>query len=225
VRDAVLSLDVYSDAIARLLRKGRMASRRIDLMERSHVRRLFLALVRRAEITRTELRLYLSCYELSRFLAWDGKGLFTKALTGSGQNEDRVYLLVSQADAMCGKRTYILPVQSCQPGAGSPKPWLIDLLSKAAELEAYVLANRGRSISELAKAKHLGPSQLSRYVRANYLAPDIKAAIMDGTEPPGLTAWSILYGPLPLDWALQRQLYNFPDHSPRGAQKRIGLSG
>jgi site-specific DNA recombinase len=220
LREAVLSLGLYSDVIARLLRKGRMASRRIDLMEGAHVRRLFLALVPRAEVTKTELRLYVSCYELSRFLAWDGKGLFTKASTGSGGNEDRVYLLVSQSDAMCGKRTYMLPVQSCQPGAGRPKPWLVELLSKAAQLEAFVLANRGRSISELAKAKHLGPSQLSRYVRANYLAPDIKAAIMDGTEPPGLTAWSILYGPLPLDWALQRQLYNFPDRSPRGGQHR-----
>jgi hypothetical protein len=92
---------------------------------------------------------------------------------------------------------------------GNPKPWLVAVLMRGAELRAYVLANRDRSIRQLAKAKYLGPSQLSRYIRVNYLAPDIQAAIMDGTQPEGLTVWSLLNGPLPLEWEQQRQLLGF----------------
>ncbi len=79
LKDAVLSLGLYSDQIAGLLKKGRIAARRVGLMEGPHLRRVFLALVPRAEVTKSELRLYISCHELSRFLAWDGTGLFTKA--------------------------------------------------------------------------------------------------------------------------------------------------
>jgi site-specific DNA recombinase len=150
-----------------------------------------------------------SCYELSRFLEWDGIGLFRKAPLGSVPHEDRVHVVASQADAVCGKRTYTLSIEACPIGVGDPKQWLIDVVRRGAELRAFVLANRDRSISQLAKAKHLGPSQLSRYIRVNYLAPDIQAAIMDGTQPEGLTAWSLLNGPLPLDWEQQRQLLGF----------------
>ena len=209
VREAVLSLGLYSDEIARLLKKGRVAARRVDLMDGARLRRLFLALVPRAEITKSELRFYVSCYELSRYLAWDGIGMFTKAPAGTARNEDRIRTVVSQADAVCGKRTFMLPIAPCPAGVGEPKPWLISLLQRGADLRAFVLANRHRSLSELAKQKNLGPSQLSRYIRLNYLAPDIQAAIMDGTQPPDLTEWSLLYEPLPLDWAQQRQMLGF----------------
>jgi DNA invertase Pin-like site-specific DNA recombinase len=209
LREAVLSLGFYSDAIRRLTRRGRLAARRLDLMDESHLRRAFLALVPRAEISKAELRLYVSSYELSRFLGWDGVGLFTKAPAGSATTEDRVHVITSQADTVCGKRTYMLPIAPCPPRAGPPKPWLIATLKKGEELRAFMLANRERSLSQLAKQKNLGPSQLSRYIRLNYLAPDIQAAIMDGTQPPELTEWSLLYGPLPLDWNQQRQLLGF----------------
>ena len=209
LREAVLSLGLYSEAIRRLLRRGRLASRRLDLMDGAHLRRAFLALVPRAEITKNELRLFVSCYELSRFLGWDGAGLFSKAPLGSAPTEDRIHRITSQADTVCGKRTYMVPITPCPAGAGPPKPWLVATLKKGEELRAFVLANRDRSLSELAKQKNLGPSQLSRYIRLNYLAPDIQAAIMDGTQPPNLTDWSLLYGPLPLDWNQQRQLLGF----------------
>jgi site-specific DNA recombinase len=209
LRQAVLSLGLYSDTIARLLRRGRMAARRVDLMDGPRLRRLFLALVPRAEITKSELRLYVSCCELVRYLAWDGMGLFVKAALGSSPKEDRVHMVVSQADAVCGRRTYILPIEPCLPNVGDPKPELIDALRKGNELRAFVLANRDRSIRQLAKEKNLGASQLSRYIRVNYLAPDIQTAIMDGTQPDGLTDWALLYGPLPLDWEQQRQLLGF----------------
>jgi site-specific DNA recombinase len=72
LRRAVLSLGLYSNAIARLLKRGRMAGRRLDLMDGPCLRQLFLALVPRAEVTKAELRLYVSCHELTRFLEWDG---------------------------------------------------------------------------------------------------------------------------------------------------------
>jgi len=206
---AVLSLGRYSDEIARSLKRGRIAARRIDLMDGAQLRRLFLALVPRAEVTKSQLRLYVSCYELSRFLDWKGDGLFTKATTQPTDAVDRVHPISAPVDLLCGKRTYFIPIIPRGDQASEPKPWLVDILAQAAELRGFVLANRDRSISELAKQKRMGPSQLSRLLRANYLAPDIQAAIIDGTQPTTLTAWHILNGPLPMDWEQQRQLLGF----------------
>ena len=49
-----------------------------------------------------------------------------------------------------------------------------------------------------------------RLLRLNYLAPDIVAAILDGEQPSSLTRKMLLYGELPLDWALQRRMLGFP---------------
>jgi hypothetical protein len=83
------------------------------------------------------------------------------------------------------------------------------MLKKAAELRTFALANRSKSISELAREKRMGPSTFARMLRVNYLAPDIQAAIIDGTQPDSLTCWDILKGPMPLDWEQQRRLMGF----------------
>jgi len=47
-------------------------------------------------------------------------------------------------------------------------------------------------------------------IRLNYLAPDIIAAVFDGTQPPGLNRKVLLNSNVPTDWAVQRKLYGFP---------------
>jgi hypothetical protein len=85
----------------------------------------------------------------------------------------------------------------------------VDLALKADEMRRYALNNRDKTVSELASEKRIGPSTFARLLRVNYLAPDIQAAIIDGTQPERLTVWDILKGPLPLDWEQQRQLLGF----------------
>lgn len=72
-----------------------------------------------------------------------------------------------------------------------------------------MLAHRTMSIPQMAKNKRMGPSNFARMLRLNYLAPDIQAAIHDGTQPPDLTIHKLLFGAIPLDWEQQRQLYGF----------------
>jgi hypothetical protein len=53
-------------------------------------------------------------------------------------------------------------------------------------------------------------ASFSRLVRLNYLAPDILAAIVDGTQPATLTRRKLIECDLPTDWGLQRRLLGFP---------------
>ena len=83
------------------------------------------------------------------------------------------------------------------------------MLEEAAALRTFMLANRSMTLSELAREKGMGPSRFARMLRLNYLARDIQAAIIDGTQPDHLTCWHILKGPTPLDWEQQRRLLGF----------------
>jgi DNA invertase Pin-like site-specific DNA recombinase len=208
LKEAVLSLGEYSPEIARSLRRGNLAARRLSLMQGKELRELFLALVPRMEVAPSELRLLVCCYELRRFLAWDGTGLFSKSHVRP-RGSYRFRLLYAPAYLHCGHSRYAIPLQPhCGPVL-EPRSDLVDLLARAAELKDLVLHNRSKSIQELSHARHLGSIQFCRILRVNYLAPDIQAAIMDGTQPPDLTPHKILFGSLPLDWQQQRHLLGF----------------
>ena len=53
-------------------------------------------------------------------------------------------------------------------------------------------------------------SYFTRVVRLSYLAPDITQAVLDGRQPPHLTADKLLaHSHLPLAWHQQRTLLGF----------------
>lgn len=209
LKDAILSLGLYSDEIGRLLKMGGRAAKRLARMDLPALRALLSALVPRAEVDTAELRLYVSCHELTRFLGWDGVGLFEKAGVKPSRAADRVHVIHAPAFLICGHPRFALPVDPCPSKSAAPKPWLVDMLHEAAELRAFLLANRDKNISELARERRMGPGRFARMLRVNYLAPDIQAAIVDGTQPDHLTCWHLLKGPMPLDWEQQRRLLGF----------------
>jgi site-specific DNA recombinase len=210
VKEAVMSLGLYSEDIRRLLKKGHLAARRTRHMDQLHLRSMFLALTPRVEVTPTELKLFVSCHELSRFLAWDGVGVFEKSVIRAPMmTADRVHVLHAPALLICGHPRFALPIDPCSAQHPEPNQRLVEILRQGAEFREFMLANRTRSISDLAREKDMGSTMFARFLRVNYLAPDIQAAIMDGTQPPGMGRWDMLWGPMPLNWEQQRQVMGF----------------
>jgi len=209
LKEAIMSLGRYSEEIARHLKTGGRAAHRIDMMPRDQLRPLLLALVPRAEVTGSHLKLHVCCFELQNFLAWDGIGVFQKSAIKPRTAADRIYTISAAASLICGHKRLALPIAPFHSLDASPKPWLVDVLRKADKLRRLTLANRTKTVSELARESKLGPTQFAQFLRVNYLAPDIQAAIVDGTQPDTMTTWDLLSGPMPLDWEQQRQLFGF----------------
>jgi site-specific DNA recombinase len=72
----------------------------------------------------------------------------------------------------------------CEPDRG-----LLRLLARADRFQTMVMHDhQGRSMTELADEAGVSPSHFTRVLRLSFLAPDIVKAILNGCQPPQLTA-------------------------------------
>ena len=99
------------------------------------------------------------------------------------------------------------------PGArqdATPDPSLIRLLPRAFAIRDRLERNPDLTLKRIAEAEGVSPSYATRALRLAYLAPDIVTAILDGRQPPGLTANTLMRNTrLPLRWEAQRKRLGF----------------
>ena len=102
-------------------------------------------------------------------------------------------------------------IDSTDPSAiAKPDARLIKLLIRAHRFNAALVGSADVPYAALAKQEGVSRSYFTRLVRLSYLAPDITQAILDGRQPPDLTADKLLaHSRLPLAWQEQRALLGF----------------
>jgi hypothetical protein len=101
-----------------------------------------------------------------------------------------------------------------------PNPSLIKLIVRAHLFKARLLQAAGGKFAELARREKLNRSYYSRVVRLTYLAPDITRAILEGRQPPGLTAATLLeHSGLRLAWSEQRKALGSAEPAPENRSR------
>jgi DNA invertase Pin-like site-specific DNA recombinase len=98
--------------------------------------------------------------------------------------------------------------------AGERQAALVDAKLIQAVAQAHEWLDRlikGISVADLARELGLDDGEISRVLSLAFLAPDIIAAILNGSQPVELTTKHLKrLKPLPLAWAEQRQRLGFP---------------
>jgi len=82
---------------------------------------------------------------------------------------------------------------------------LVSYLARAHSWRNALDSGEFLNIPQLSGALNLDPSYVGRILRMVNLAPDIQEAIINGTEPNGLTIMK-LRGSIPDDWQEQREM-------------------
>lgn len=80
-------------------------------------------------------------------------------------------------------------------------------LVRAEAWKRKLLTGRALSLVEVAREEGVSLSYAARLARVAFLAPDLKRAILDGTQSERLTLEALMRSDLPLDWAEQRRQY------------------
>jgi hypothetical protein len=84
------------------------------------------------------------------------------------------------------------------------------LLVQAQQWFAELRDERELSLNALADRRRTDSGDISRILPLAFLAPDIAEAILDGRQPPELTAARLKrINELPISWARQRDLLGF----------------
>ncbi|HLY45829.1 MAG TPA: recombinase family protein [Stellaceae bacterium] len=103
-----------------------------------------------------------------------------------------------------------LRIERNDASPAKPNPSLIKLIVRAHLFKRRLLQSGGGKFADLARNEKLNRSYYSRVVRLSYLAPDITRAILEGRQPPGLTAAKLINdASLPLGWPEQRAALGF----------------
>ena len=78
------------------------------------------------------------------------------------------------------------------------------------KIDSVLEQNPDLTLQRIAEAEGVSPSYATRLLRLSSLAPDIVTAIVDGQQPPGLTAEKLMRNTrLPLSWEAQRKRLGF----------------
>ncbi len=92
----------------------------------------------------------------------------------------------------------------------APDPSLLRLLIRANAIRDRLLADGSLTLKEIAKEEKMVASYATRLLRLTLLAPSIVGAILNGSQPPELTARKLMDDTrLPLDWNEQRRALGF----------------
>jgi hypothetical protein len=109
-----------------------------------------------------------------------------------------------------GGRKFILIPKNIRIDSPIDKPdeVMVKALARAWMWQKALDSGKFNSIEELAEKSNINPSYISRVLRLNLLAPDIKQAILDGTQPRTFNLQGMLT-PFPESWEEQAKCFGF----------------
>ena len=109
-----------------------------------------------------------------------------------------------------GGRKFILIPKNIRINSpqGKPDEIMVKALARAWMWQKALDSGKHNSIEEMAVKNDINPSYISRMLRLNLLAPDIKQAILDGTQPRTFNLQGMMT-PFPESWEEQRHLFGF----------------
>lgn len=211
LRAALRAHGLFGDELDRLAARGLNANDRLENTPPGQLEALFAALFVRIEVSLDALTMHVRLIELRRFLEWDGQGAFVGRPADWPTSNARFAIEVP-VSVIAPERWPAFTVQPRDPaGARKTDKHLKVLLRSARAAQALFDAHRELDLAGLARRFGRSPGYFSRLIRLNYLAPDILAAIADGTQPPGLDRKTLASAHIPLDWAVQRRMFGFPE--------------
>ena len=211
LRAALVRHGLFGADLDHLVNRAGIAANRLANTPAHQCEALFAALFMRIEVSPDVLTMQVRPIELRRLLEWDGQGSFVGRPADWPTSNAR-YAIEVPVCVIAPERWPAFTVEPRDPADDSkPDKQLKVLLRSARAAQALFDAHRELDLAGLARQFGRSPGYFSRLIRLNYLAPDIVAAIADGTQPSGLDRKTLASAHIPLDWAVQRRMFGFQD--------------
>jgi DNA invertase Pin-like site-specific DNA recombinase len=171
------------------------------------VRSILLATIPRIEVHPDRIDIHLSPARLSQAL----KNGYENLPPAHEADSDGSHLVLSVPASLRRRGIEMkMIVEAENRKSGEPDPALVNLIARAHTMKKKLVDGDGLSLRQIAIMEKLDRSYLARLIRLTFLAPDITKAILEGSQPPGLTATHLIRRTrLPMDWQEQRAEFGF----------------
>ena len=209
---AVLNVirEEYVDGAAqgRLIARGVKIAKEIESLTPDRIRAMLMTLIGRVDIRPDRVEISV---RRSRLVELLGSGSIELVTQGTPDNEAKdILMLTVRARLQRVGREMKMLVENTDDQIEAD-PALLQIVARAHDIQERLMQKSGLTLHAIASQEHVTPGYVSRLLRLSSLAPDIITAIVNGKNPPQLTAKKLMRLALeiPVEWNAQRKLLGF----------------
>jgi site-specific DNA recombinase len=193
----------------RLIERARQIARELTTQAPDQTRALLTTLISRVDIRADRVEITIRCDGLVELLSTPSTGSIAPA-EGSDEGSSRILTLTVDARLRRVGREMKMLVENADDRT-APDPGLVRIIARAHDVHTRLMQDTDLTVLLVARQESVSAGYISRLLRLPSLAPDIVTAIMNGRNPPQLTAKKLMRLALqiPIDWSKQRKLLGF----------------
>jgi site-specific DNA recombinase len=195
--------------VSELIERGRQVAISLQSSQMTVVKTTLMTLLTRVEVGsgRIDIRVSRAC--LADLLAGKTPDLNKPRGEEAKSAADVLTLKVSARLKRVGREMRML-VENANDRTPADRG-LLRIVARAHDIQLRMMQNVDLTVHDVAREEHVSAAYMYSVLRLSSLAPDIVGDIVNGRNPPQLTAKKLmrLSPHLPIDWAEQRRLLGF----------------
>ena len=201
--------DEATQGVGQLIERGRQIADGLQVQEPGAVKATLMTLLSRVEIGSGCVEIKVSRPRLADLLTGHPIDLTKPPQIIGVANEDAVTLTVPARLKRVGREMRMLVENSYDQTPVDLS--LLRIVARAHDIQTRLTQNVALTVHDVAREEHVSAAYVYSVLRLAGLAPEIVSAIVNGRNPPQLTAKKLmrLSPHLPIDWAEQRKLLGF----------------
>ena len=195
----------------RLIGRGRRIAEELTTLAPDKTRAILMALLSRVDIRADRVEIKVHRRNFIELLHAQSIDAGTTAGKPGSASDDTLMLTVKARLQRVGREMKML-VENAD-GQTLADPGLLRVIARAHDFQERLAQDPNLTVPTLANQERLSIGYMSRLLRLPTLAPDIITAIINGKNPPQLTAKKLmrLTAHIPVDWTEQRKLLRFQE--------------
>jgi site-specific DNA recombinase len=209
VHNVIREGHVDGAAQSRLIARGVKIAKEIESLTRDRLRIMLMTLISQVDIRPDCVEISVRRSRLFELLGSGSIDLVTHQGTPDNDAKDILTLTVKARLQRVGREMKMLVENTDDQRKADPA--LLRIVARAHDIQECLMQKSGLTLHAIASHEHVTPGYVSRLLRLSSLAPDIITAIVNGKNPPQLTAKKLMRLALeiPVDWTAQRKLLGF----------------
>jgi len=211
ILDAVRDEHTDGAGQKRLIGRGHRIAEKLPTLAPDKTRAILMALLGRVDIRSDRIDIKICRRNLIELL--HGQPIDAGAPAGKpGSASGETLMLTVKARLQRVGREMKMLVENADEKT-SADPGLLRIVARAHDFQERLMQDPNLTVPAIANHECLSIGYLSRLLRLPTVAPDIVTAIINGKNPPQLTAKKLmrLAAHLPVDWAEQRKRLGFQE--------------